>query len=327
MELSFLSNLVLLDGASGAVVSIPRDTSEIACSGRGSPTAVKGTTVPPVPSVKPPQGATRDEEGFWVEKILVNDELSHSVAAWGLSQAKRNKLTHSLNGNGSLRAAKRAREQFEAKHRKGTANPRGSGSAPGLGRLIPSSRVRATRPLGVTQRARVMLSHTVLFTLSASTTAGYQEGTILLNDPTLSQGYSKYSAFYSKALVVSARASVRYSAVGVSQPWVVGSTITTNSTSLGSVNRAIDDGFGRYRVHSLNPDSGSFTLGVDVRKFANVPSLLSNYEWFSLAGLTPQQVVVLHAWTSLLNGTSTQTISFVADIEQVVEFTDPIPFT
>lgn len=197
---------------------------------------------------------------------------------------------------------------------------------PGYSSMIPPARLRMARPFGVAQSYRLTMSRTYLSNLSLS--SSFTEGTVYLNDPTNAQGFAKMSAFYSKALVVSARIVVKFAATGITQPWVLGLTITTNTTSLGTTSRAIDDGLSNYRVLTQAPISGVLTLGIDVRKFANVPSLLSNYDWYSLAGVSPTQQVVCHTWYQTLNGSAgSDLISTITAIEMDVIFTDPIPFT
>ncbi len=199
-------------------------------------------------------------------------------------------------------------------------------SRPGRSRNIPGPRIRVERPFGVAQSYRLLMSYTGTNNWNLSTT--YQEATIVINDPTSAQGFAKMSAFYSKALVTAARVNLHYAAVGVTQPWVVGLAITTNATSLGSVARAVNDGFGAYRVHTSHPDSGSLSVGVDVAKFANVPDLRANYPWFALSGVAPAQLVVAHIWYQTLNGAAGgDLLSGVFDVEFEVIFTDPIPFT
>lgn len=202
-------------------------------------------------------------------------------------------------------------------------------SRPGVGPRIPRTRAHIERPFGVAQSYRVPLcrAFTSNFTLSSS----YQEYNVAINDAynggTSSAGYSKLMAFYSKCVVIGARITVKLAGTGNVQPWASGVVITTNTTSLGSLTAAIDNGFCEWKVLSASPDCVSFSIGTDIRKFANVPDLLANYNWFSGAASSPTQLCVAHIFVQALNGTPSNIVSMVFEIEQECVFTDPIPFT
>jgi hypothetical protein len=186
--------------------------------------------------------------------------------------------------------------------------------------------------LGLAQSQRRTLSYVV--DVSVTSTAGaYNEATtVTLNNPFSPNGggsvvgYAKYMAFYSKAFVLGTRAKYSACAFSASAAIFTGITITTNNTSLGSAQAAIENGMCDYHVSGTNPDRLVFNQTVDVARFLNKPRILDDPQLFSTSAAGPTQLIVLHMWAAA-PGATTFTISGLLELEMEMVFTDPIPFT
>jgi hypothetical protein len=140
-------------------------------------------------------------------------------------------------------------------------------------------------------------------------------------------GYAKAMALYSKAFVLGARIKVTGNGTQTAGTYVVGVTITTNNTSLATIPAAIANGMCQYTSVLANPDHFVLNEAVDVARFLNKPRILDDSQLFCTSGAGPTQLIVAHVWSSSLFVATTYTLSYVAEYEFDVVFTDPIPFT
>lgn len=178
--------------------------------------------------------------------------------------------------------------------------------------------------------------------IGSTLSSTYSENTVvILNSPydpdaalggVSAAGFAKYMAMYSKCFVTSARIIVKYALAGTSFEGSpsgivhVGVTITTYSTSIGSLFGAVTAGLVEHRVHNINPDSGTFSLAVDIAKFIDKPFILDDPQLFCTSGANPGQIVCAHIWTNNVS-LANPTILGGIDVEYDCTFTDPIPFS
>jgi len=145
-----------------------------------------------------------------------------------------------------------------------------------------------------------------------------------------SQLYAKYIAMYTKCFVVAARIKVRYCAGHTVNPGnppqsatVCGLTISTNTTTLGSVIQATQQGLSEFKLLNVNPDSHTFNNSVDVAKFLDKPYVLDDPQLFSTNAANPGQVIVAQFWGQSLSVATSTEITFYIEVEQTCVFTDP----
>jgi hypothetical protein len=165
---------------------------------------------------------------------------------------------------------------------------------------------------------------------------------VILNSPydpdnaiggTSAQGYAKYMAFYSKCFVLGARLKVKGIRASVGNAGIpsgtttCGATITTNTTSLGSVDSAIQDGLCDYEMVGVNPDRTYQELSVDIAKFVDKPDLLDDSQFFCTSSANPSQLIVAHIWGINFSASTTEVWNISVEVEFDCVFTDPIPFT
>lgn len=228
-----------------------------------------------------------------------------------------------------------ARRQDRPKH------PNVTRGGPGTSVAIPRSNYLSKYTAGVSQSIRRTLAWSFFGGL-ASSSAYAEQLVVILNSPydpdnalggTQPLGFAKYMALYSKCFTLAARTKLKYAIAGTGNAGVptaasaIGMSITTNSTSLGSLSAAVSNGMCDYHVHNVNPDSGVLTLGVDIAKFVDKPDILDDPQFFCTVAANPTQVIVLHVWTQN-NATAITTFgAYVIEVEFDVVFTDPIPFT
>lgn len=168
---------------------------------------------------------------------------------------------------------------------------------------------------------------------AVSTASSWSESTMILNSPyhttgtTNAVGFDKFMAFYSKCFVVGARIVTKgaVTVVGVAST-IVGLTITTNATSLGSTEAAIENGLSEHAAVWKNPDRFQFNLGVDVKKFLNKRNVIDDAQLFTTTASQPSQLIVAHFWNQA-RGSTTSTAEAYHEIYFDCIFTDPIPFT
>jgi hypothetical protein len=165
---------------------------------------------------------------------------------------------------------------------------------------------------------------------------------IVLNSPydpdnavggTSAQGFAKYMAFYSKCFVLGARIKVKgVRAQALNAGPAVGSvvcglTVTTNNTSLGAVDAAIQDGLCDYQFCGANPDRTHAEIGVDIAKFVDKPDLLDDSQFFCTSSSNPSQLVCAHIWALNISASTTEVWNQSIEVEFDCVFTDPIPFS
>jgi hypothetical protein len=206
--------------------------------------------------------------------------------------------------------------------------------APGGVETGTPSPLAGTRSLlGVARSQRRLLAFAK--TAAATVTAGsYNEAYYYINTPYLidtgvsAAGFAKYMDFYSKCFVVAASIRVVISTVttGSLVYAPVGITITTNTTSLASSPKAIENGMCDWSAILTSPDTKTFTQKVNIAKFLTKPKVLDDPQLYTTASTQPQQVVVAHVWADNTGGASivhNHTVEIILDCI----FTDPIPFT
>lgn len=210
---------------------------------------------------------------------------------------------------------------------------------PGISNNIPSKNRGLTGLFGVSQSIRRDLNWTYSFT--ASPAAGYSEAAVLIvNSPYdvdaalggASAGtFAKYMALYSKCYTLGARVKVKFanSAAGSAgipiAAYIQGVTITTNTTSLGSVVSAVQNGMCDYVVRNISPDSAKLEIGVDIAKFVDKPQILDDPQYFCTSAANPAQVIVAHVWNGNASIVTTGVVTYVIEVEMDCVFTDPIP--
>lgn len=182
------------------------------------------------------------------------------------------------------------------------------------------------------------------FTTFDTTHNTYQEPTVVtLNNPydpdaalggLSASGFAKYMAFYTKCFCIAARIKVKYAtnaATGVGEtnfPMAVGVVVTTNSTALGGVVNAVQNGLCDYRVHNESPDSGVLDMSIDVARYLNKPKVLDDPQLFCTSTAGPSQVICAHLFTdSVVSSAITTGITYFLEVEMDCVFTDPLPFT
>jgi hypothetical protein len=201
------------------------------------------------------------------------------------------------------------------------------------GRGVPAS-LGADRLLGVSQSLVRDLSDN--YNTQTTTTAGsYNEPfVVVLNSAyagivgASATGYSKYMQFYSKCFVVGARVRLWFTVIGAaSAPVMVGSVITTNSSTLGSLGLAVDNGLCRYKPLFSNPDTCSVEQTLDVSRFLHKPRVLDDPQLFSTSSAGPTQTIVCHPFVNNDNVGASQVVSIFCEVVYKCVFTDPVPFT
>lgn len=233
------------------------------------------------------------------------------------------------------RSAKRARLSRQV------PVPEGSSTNVAHSVMIPPKRYLQEHVAGIQQSIRRTLTWSYFGTTTLAAQTYTELGVVVLNSPfdpdaalggLSATGFAKYMAFYSKCFTLGSRLKVKVALAAGSdegaspQSAAVGLTITTNSTSLGSVAAAVEAGLCDYRVINQNPDSAVLTVAVDIAKFLDKPNVLDDNQLFCTSGANPGQVVDAHFWASTVGPLTTTTVSYILECEMDVVFTDPIPF-
>lgn len=140
-------------------------------------------------------------------------------------------------------------------------------------------------------------------------------------------GYGKYITMYSKCVVKNAK--IKFSVAnqaGATNVLFAGVTITTNTTSLGSMNLAITDGLVSWGSIAGSPDTKSFVLSVDCAKFFGVDDLIDGSQFYTTNGAQPSQYMIAHPWFYNQNGVgfNIQT-QYNVTIDFDCTFYDPYP--
>lgn len=217
--------------------------------------------------------------------------------------------------------------------KKGSRRTRASRAGPAHGPGVPSATLGVGTLLGIPTTQKRELAFAGSFVLT--TTAGaYSETVIPLNDAfgafggSSATGYAKYMAFYGKCFVLGARCRIRGVVVPTGGAGVVacGVAISSVASSFASVAAAVEAGLCQWEVVGVNPDRVRFDTTIDVRKFLNLPSILSSSQLYSTSGASPAVVVDAHVFVDGI-GTFTGTLSVVFETIFECVFTDPIPFS
>lgn len=203
---------------------------------------------------------------------------------------------------------------------------------PTHGAGVPGANLGADTLLGIPQTQKRELVIAAPFVLT-STSGAYSETVIPLNDAFAAwaglsaAGYAKYMAFYSKCFVLGSRLRVRAVWTPISgAPAVVGIAVSSLASSFASANAAIEAGLCQWDVVAVNPDRIRHDITIDIRKFLNVPSILSSSQLYSTSAASPSLLVEAHVFADCVgSGTGSLTVQFENIMECV--FTDPIPFT
>ncbi len=219
----------------------------------------------------------------------------------------------------------------KTKSRRRAAPAQDQPQSAGRGRAIPRASLGADTLLGVAQTQRRTLGQVVNIA-ATGTTGAFGYTTNILNSAYHADGsgdadgFQKIMAFYSKCFVIGCRVLIHGTANVTTNSAIVGATITTNVTSLGSYAHAITNGMSQWTLVYKNPDRFSFNLGVDVKKFFNKPFVLDDAQLFCTASATPTQQIILHTWVQD-DGNNTQATLGFAELLFDCVFTDPVPFT
>ncbi len=204
----------------------------------------------------------------------------------------------------------------------------------GRGRNIPRANLGTETLLAVPQSQRVTLAGTYYGTLSTGATGGYAEATFPLNNPynggSSFTGFAKYMQFYSKCFALGSRIMVRGVVANnaTTAGLIVGVSVSTNGTSLGSAGAAIDAGLVAWEVAFNIPDRVHLQEGVDTARFLNKPRVLDDPQLFCTATAGPGQLLIAHLWVQATSATAAAiNFPYVVEILTDAVFTDPIPFT
>lgn len=209
----------------------------------------------------------------------------------------------------------------------------------------PAKTFGATHIFGAPQTQRVTLAWTGSGNVG-NAAGGFAYQALQVNNPyapdntffsASAQAYAKWIAFYSKCFVIRIRFKTSFLAVTASNatipatvPQVVGCTFTTNSTSLGSFQQAINNGLSQWKLLGAYPDATTFTGTLDVAKFLNKPNILDDEDLLCTSSAGPSQVICLHIWganPSTFQNITTINWCNVIELEMDCIFTDPNPFT
>jgi len=210
------------------------------------------------------------------------------------------------------------------------------------GPAVPRQDFLKNHVAGLEQSIRRTLVWVATFNSTTVISTYTEAAVIILNNPLLpctavantpAIGYVKYMAFYSKCFTIAARVKIKgvLSGAFASGPPPsashIGLTITTNSTSLGSVVAAVGEGLVDYDVVNVNPDHYKREMSIDIGKFLDKPDVLDDPQLFGTSAASPTQVVDAHLWHQDLSGTNVSSLGGIIEVEFDCIFTDPIPFT
>jgi len=235
-------------------------------------------------------------------------------------------------GKNSSKSKRKARGKKTGKS--GKTGSSDLATSAGRGRGVPRMSMGQDTLLGLAQSQRRTLPFVVDTQISGAAGA-YATSLFVLNGPFIPNGgasavgFAKYMAFYSKCYVIGAAIRVHGVVIdnAATSGLACGLTVTTNNTSLASLNGAIANGMCDWTVVFNIPDRVTFNESVDVSKFLNKPRVLDDPQLFCTSAANPTQVVIGHLWTQATSGATA--IAFTAVVEILFDcvFTDPIPFT
>lgn len=193
---------------------------------------------------------------------------------------------------------------------------------------------------GIPQSQRRTLVYGYIFNITTAS-VGFSDNPSRLNSPydpdpafggTSATGFAKYMQFYSKCYTLGAKFRVDF-CLGTStntlpppDPALVGITVTTDSTSLGSAPTAISEGLTKYEYLGSSPSVCKLENSINIGKFMHKPNVLDDPTLFCTASADPTQLVYLHAWVHS-PGPTTNGIALAILIEYDCVFVDPVVFT
>jgi len=145
--------------------------------------------------------------------------------------------------------------------------------------------------------------------------------------------FTKLMAVYTKCYVKAAKITVKYTPlpqtnnVVDSIPWLVGITITTNGTSLGGYQNAIQGGLVTWHQVMQSPDTITLTQSVDIGKFLSVDDIMDGSSFYNTNAANPTQIVVAHGWVYNLSGGTSGYMQYSLTVDFECIFADPTLIT
>jgi len=236
-------------------------------------------------------------------------------------------------------AGDRQYKEREFKKRTGASRSRSVGSK---SKVLKRS-YQKTHVSGMPQSLRQAVTFAELVPFAGIGAASYIEAVYGMNclyDPNLGAGTGQPASFarlmqvYTKAAVKAAKIRVTFStmltaisAVGIPQAMIVGVTISTNGTTLGSFEGAVEPGLNNYGPISGSPASRTIELTVDCNKFLDITNNRDEVGQFNNSvSANPGQLVVAHVWMHN-HSTAAGVYAQAIEIQYDVDFYDPVPVT
>lgn len=222
-----------------------------------------------------------------------------------------------------------------------TARRRSDASAvvPTQGAHVPPPNMQVHRLLGTVQRLRRTLRYVGYGTTQCPEGATVQQNYRLNSayqpdSSTNPYGFAKYMAFYTKCYVMGVRFKESFvvdtdnTSVITDQPnrfkGVVGLSIATTNPTIVTSN-AVAQMLTDYRMVGTTSQTGSISLGLEVAKFLDKPSLLSDPDLYSTVAAPPIDIIYAMLWITAERNDLQVTRMTVIDFD--VMFVDPVPFT
>lgn len=141
-------------------------------------------------------------------------------------------------------------------------------------------------------------------------------------------GFTKLMAIYTKCYVRAARIKFEVALnLGDEAATLIGVSLSTNGTSLGSANQAINQGMETHKLLFHHPDTKSLQITVDVGKFMSVDDIMDGDQFFCTNAANPQQLVCAHFWAQNQSLTVDSEIFYTYTVDYDCVFTDPQNFT
>lgn len=227
------------------------------------------------------------------------------------------------------------------KNTNNTAKRQSGASAvvPTQGAHVPPPNMQVHRLLGTVQRLRRTLRYVSYGTFQCpegvTVQQNYRLNSAYQPDSSNSPyGYAKYMAFYTKCYVMGVRYKDTFvvdtdnSAAITDQPnrfkGVVGFSIATTNPTIVPGN-AVAQMLTDYRMVGTTSQTGSVSLGLEVAKFLDKPSLLSDPDLYSTSGAPPIDLIYGMFWISAER--NDLQVTRMTQIDFDVMFVDPVPFT
>jgi len=219
--------------------------------------------------------------------------------------------------------------QNAPKGKKGRSKGRSRSGGTERGAVIPAASAGIRNILSIQQNQRLRMAYTFTTQLSGVTGAFAftpQLANSAYNGGVSVQGYAKWMSFYTKCYCIGASTIAHFTTNTATSTVQCGINVTTNTSSLGNGNRAIDTGLCTWSQIGNNPDSRTLRQRVNVGRFLHKPKVLDNDSLYSAVGADPTQVVVFHYWIQPLNA-ATVSVTITGEVIMDVILADPQPFT